>query len=298
MASPAGGDFSMAEHRVVGVLYLVSGFLGILGNILIIAILRGENAITGCRSKIHVQFAIANILIVAGIPLSGSSAFAGSWLFGDIGCQMYGVLTYTGGMGAVTFAGLLCIQRYYSISLLNIYDMSGRSLFLSVLGWIYSVGIAIGPVLGWNSYVIESSGTACGLNWHKDDQSHRSLFITLPVVSIVMFLISLWSLRTAFSRPTPEKIDEKDWFTNNQLNWIAMANLIIVTTGFAPYGFFAIWALFNHGSEMTMLASVIPPVAAKLSTVFYPVPYIVASKKFREAFAARTIGICYEKKDK
>jgi hypothetical protein len=70
------------------------------------------------------------------------------------------------------------------------------------------------------SYTIESSGTACGLNWHKDDQSHRSLFIALPVMSIVMFVISLWALRVAFSTKTPEKMDEKDWFTNNQLNWV------------------------------------------------------------------------------
>ena len=78
---------------------------------------------------------------------------------------------------------------------------------------------------------------------------------------------------------------------------IAVANLTIVTTGFAPYGFFAIWALFNHGSNMMMLASVVPPVVAKLSTVFYPVVYMVASRKFREAFAARTVGVC-DKKDR
>lgn len=79
---------------------------------------------------------------------------------------------------------------------------------------------------------------------------------------------------------------------------IALANLFIVAIGFAPYGFFALWALFNHGSQMTMLASVIPPVVAKLSTAIYPVVYIVASKSFRAEFAARTIGICYDKKAK
>ncbi|XP_060605085.1 retinochrome-like isoform X2 [Ruditapes philippinarum] len=298
MASPPITDLTMSGHRAVGVLYLLSGFLGILGNILIISILRGENVLSGCRSKLHIQFAISNLLIVAGIPLSGSSAFAGRWLFGDIGCQFYGALTYTGGMGAVTFAGLLCLQRYFSSSLLNIYDMSSRSLIMCAIGWIYSFGIAISPVLGWNSYTIESSGTACGLNWHKDDQSHRSLFIALPVMSIVMFVISLWALRVAFSTKTPEKMDEKDWFTNHQLNWIALANLFIVTVGFAPYGFFSLWALVNHGSEMTMLASVIPPVVAKLSTAVYPVVYIVASKNFRAEYAAKTVGICYDKKAK
>ena len=67
---------------------------------------------------------------------------------------------------------------------------------------------------------MESSGTACGLNWHIDDQSHRSLFITLPVMAILMFVLSLWSIRKAFSINTPEKMDDKDWFTNYQLNWV------------------------------------------------------------------------------
>ena len=47
---------------------------------------------------------------------------------------------------------------------------------------------------------------------------------------------------------------------------------------------------------MTMLASVIPPLAAKLSTVFYPVVYLVASKRFRMVFASKAIGYSGDKK--
>ena len=47
---------------------------------------------------------------------------------------------------------------------------------------------------------------------------------------------------------------------------------------------------------MTMLASVLPPLAAKLSTVFYPVVYLVASKRFRIAFASKAIGLSVDKK--
>jgi hypothetical protein len=31
-------------------------------------------------------------------------------------------------------------------------DMSSRSLIMCAIGWIYSFGIAISPVLGWNRY--------------------------------------------------------------------------------------------------------------------------------------------------
>jgi hypothetical protein len=31
-------------------------------------------------------------------------------------------------------------------------DMSSRSLLMCAIGWLYSFGIAISPVLGWNRY--------------------------------------------------------------------------------------------------------------------------------------------------
>mgnify|MGYP000249402724 FL=1 len=39
-----------------------------------------------------------------------------------------------------------------------------------------------------------------------------------------------------------------------------------------------------------MMASVVPPFAAKLSAVFVPLVYILASTRFRHAYAAMLFG--------
>ena len=66
--------------------------------------------------------------------------------------------------------------------------------------------------------------------------------------------------------------------------------------GFAPYGVLAIRTVVYGGQQLSMLASVIPPLAAKASTIFCPVVYCVSSKQFREAFTAMTIGSSVPKK--
>lgn len=77
---------------------------------------------------------------------------------------------------------------------------------------------------------------------------------------------------------------------------IAVVNFAIVSIGFSPYGFFALWTVSKSGHSMTMLASIIPPLAAKVSTIFYPIAYLVASKRFRNAYASKTIGTSVDKK--
>lgn len=68
--------------------------------------------------------------------------------------------------------------------------------------------------------MIESSGTACGLNWNKNDYSHRSLFIALPVFTVIQMLVAMTAMRSACSMHDTEEVAEKDWFTNKQLNMV------------------------------------------------------------------------------
>ncbi|KAL4220876.1 hypothetical protein ACF0H5_019142 [Mactra antiquata] len=220
MVIPAGGDFSMSEHRTVGVLYFIFGVIGVLGNVLVIFIFSQYKPLSGSRGRLHISLALSNMMVVAGTPFSGSSAFAGRWLFGDLGCQLYGLETYTGGMGACVFAVLVCVQRYLSTNSPKSYDASSWPAFMFTIGWLYSIGVAVGPLLGWNSYTIESSGTACGLNWNKDDFSHRSMFIALPAITIIQMLIAALSIRSALSAHGAAEVDEKDWFTSKQLNMV------------------------------------------------------------------------------
>jgi len=71
---------------------------------------------------------------------------------------------------------------------------------------------------------------------------------------------------------------------------MALANFVITTLGFGPYFYFGLWAIKYPQAQMTMVASVIPPLAAKMSASFIPLVYVVTCRKFRQAYAAVLFG--------
>ncbi|WAR14546.1 OPSX-like protein, partial [Mya arenaria] len=278
MKEPAGGDFTLFEHRTVALLYFTAGLLGVFGNAVLIRILSRDKPISGSRARLHVHFAFANILVVVGCFFSGLSSVFGKWLFGPTGCQVYGTVTYTGGMAATSLGPALCVQRYLAQGNPK-YDQGGASGALSLLSWMYALIIAAGPLLGWNSYSAESAGTACGLEWQVADWSHHSMFFVLVLVSCGLLFFATMYARAAI-------------YGNAALKdaCIAVANMAITGLGFTPYFYFALWALKYPDVQMTALASVLPPLAAKISTVFVPLVYVVANRKFRNAFTSMVFG--------
>ncbi|KAH3822214.1 hypothetical protein DPMN_123988 [Dreissena polymorpha] len=290
---PAGGEFDLFEHRSIAVVYFIAGILGVSGNAVIIRIFSKYNPISGVRSRTHVQFAFGNILVVVGAFAGGLSSIFGRWLLGETGCQLYGFVTYTGGMIATTMALVQCVERYYAQNNSE-YDKNGGNGFLCVLAWLYSLSVAVAPLVGWNSYTAEASGTACGLNHMVDDWSHKSFFIALPFITTVLMMFAISAVRSAILKNDgPDAVcpaHAQDWFRDYQLNWIAVANLLTMCVGFAPYFYFSVWSVRYPGRQMTMLASVTSPLVAKLSTLFTPIVYCIGSRKFRAAFAASIFG--------
>lgn len=64
---------------------------------------------------------------------------------------------------------------------------------------------------------------------------------------------------------------------------ICLTFLIFALVGWGPYGYFAMWTAFSDLKSVTMLASTLPPLFAKGATCLYPIPFLVASDRFREA---------------
>ncbi|KAL3309127.1 hypothetical protein Ciccas_012326 [Cichlidogyrus casuarinus] len=105
------------QHVLFGLCYLLSTFMGIY--------LNTKNALRICRTGVahgmsaqsialHVNFAMANVLVVAGGLLCGVSTMTGSWMFGEWMCQAYAFEGMLFGMGSIYALILICIDRYMS----------------------------------------------------------------------------------------------------------------------------------------------------------------------------------------
>ncbi|XP_062586902.1 visual pigment-like receptor peropsin [Saccostrea cucullata] len=295
MASIDSGEFSDLEHKGVAVLYFLFGVLGVLTNSFVLKTFMKDGVLTSPKNILHVNLAFSNILVVLGFPFSGLSSWHGKWLFGQQGCQLYGVESYTGGIACTGFVFALCFERYLANRQRQIYDtMSSSTWWLITLAvWIHAFVWAILPVLGWSSYSMEASGVACGLNWLKHDFNHTSFVIFMTIEHSVIYLLAFIFLKSAKSyvdSHTILEVNTQNWFTEKQLVWITFAFLLIAGIGWGPYGYFAVWSQHTQITSISMLAVTLPPLFAKGSTIFYIIPYLVASNRFRDAVVGGDVG--------
>lgn len=67
--------------------------------------------------------------------------------------------------------------------------------------------------------------------------------------------------------------------------------------GWGPYAYFAVWAVYTDSPNVSMLAVTLPALFAKGATSLYPLPYILASERFRVAYSGGK-DLCDQQKTK
>ncbi|KAL5018414.1 hypothetical protein ScPMuIL_004136 [Solemya velum] len=289
------GQFTSEELLAVGVLYFVIGVFGFLSNLRVLLVFVRNRVLTSPKHVLHVNMAIANMLVVAGFPISTASSFSNRWMGGYGGCQAYGVVSLLGGILAVATVTLLCVERYLVMCWSDTYQVVSTKSMWIIVGfcWFYAALWAIFPTMGWSRYTVNVTTVACSLDWHSKDFNHTSYVISLTIATGIFFSIALLSLYLTHTKPTqttywsentPVKEEQVDWFSDRILLLIAGTFLVFLSLGFGPFAYFATWNVYKKNPEVSMLAETIPPIMAKMSTTLYPLAYQLGSSKFRSTF--------------
>ncbi|KAK3090725.1 hypothetical protein FSP39_014106 [Pinctada imbricata] len=263
--------------------------MGVLSNSLVMKVFLQDGVLSSPKNILHINLAFANILVVAGFPFSGLSCFHGRWLFGKVGCDLYGIESYTGGIASFTFVILLCFERYLSNCHRELYKRTDSFTWwlVSMVTWLHALVFGISPIFGWSEYSIEASGVACGPNWMRNDLNHVSYIGVMCLEAGILLVLAILCINAAKKRvdsPIIEKISATSWFSEKQLVWICFSFVMIAAVGWGPYAYFAVWTLASDIKSISMLAASCPPLFAKASASLYAIPYLVAAEQFRERF--------------
>uniref|UniRef100_UPI0037E7DC1E teleost multiple tissue opsin 3a n=1 Tax=Semicossyphus pulcher TaxID=241346 RepID=UPI0037E7DC1E len=289
--APPGG-LSRSGHTVVAVCLGFILVAGILSNVLALLVFAKFRSLWTPINLILLNISLSDILVcVFGTPFSFAASLQGRWLMGEYGCKWYGFANSLFGIVSLVSLSVLSYERYTTVLRCSKVDASDfRKSWLCVGGsWVYSLLWTLPPLLGWSSYGLEGSGTTCSVQWHLRSPASISyvlcLFIFCLLLPLLLMIYSYGRILVAIRRVG--KINLLSAQRREQHILVMVLSMVsCFMLCWMPYGVMALIATFGRTGLVTPMASVVPSVLAKFSTVVNPVIYVFFNNQFYRCFVA------------
>ncbi|CAB1412995.1 unnamed protein product [Pleuronectes platessa] len=200
-------------------------------------------------------------------------------------CRVYalGIILWSRGIVSLISLVILSYDRYSTLTVYNKRGPNYRKPLLAVGGsWLYSLFWTVPPLLGWSSYGIEGAGTSCSVSWTSQTvQSHAYIIclftfcLGLPIlVMIYCYGRLLWAVKQVGKvRKTAARRREY------HILFMVLTTAACYMLCWMPYGVVAMMATFGPPNIISPVASVVPSLLAKSSTVINPLIYILMNKQ-------------------
>ncbi|XP_027020403.1 teleost multiple tissue opsin 2b isoform X2 [Tachysurus fulvidraco] len=142
------------------------------------------------------------------------------------------------------------------------------------------------PLLGWSSYGLEGAGTSCSVTWTDNSSKSHSYIICLLIFCLGLpVLVMVYSYgRLLYAVKQLGKIRKTARRRDYHLLIMVITTVVCYLLCWTPYSVVAIMATFGPPGIITPVASIIPSVLAKSSTVINPIIYIFMNKQFYRCF--------------
>ncbi|XP_067893466.1 melanopsin-like [Heterodontus francisci] len=251
------------------------------------------------------NLAISDLLMSASqSPVFFISSLNKRWLFGDIGCELYGFCGALFGITSMITLMVISIDRYRVItkplqSLGLTRKKNTQKIILAI--WLYSLVWSLPPLFGWNSYILEGLMTSCTWDYVTTSPSHRSytlmlccfvFFVPLIVISycyVCMFkaiksrcrdIETMGSYRRKIY-VSQQQTMKHEW----QLAKVAFVANTVFVLSWSPYACVALIGCSGHGDILTPYSKSIPALLAKVSATYNPIIYTIIHPKYRATLA-------------
>ncbi|XP_076858012.1 teleost multiple tissue opsin 2b [Brachyhypopomus gauderio] len=267
-------------------LIMTSGFLN---NFIVLVLFCKFKTLRTPVNMILLNISISDMLVCAcGTTLSLASSVRGRWLLGKEGCMWYGFINSCFGIVSLISLVILSYERYSTLTVYNQKGLGYRKPLLAIGGsWLYSVIWTVPPLLGWSSYGLEGAGTSCSVSWTaRSLESHAyviCLFVFclgLPVTVMVYSYGRLFYAVRQVGKIRRSAARRREI----RLLFMVITSVVCYLLCWMPYSIVAIMATFGQHGLISPLASVVPSLLAKSSTVINPVIYILMNKQFYKCF--------------
>ncbi|CAM1312896.1 Uncharacterised protein r2_g2336 [Pycnogonum litorale] len=296
---------SSVSFYVLGALYSLLMIFGITGNSAMIWIYSTTKSLRRPSNYFVVNLAVSDLMMNLKMPIFVVNSFYKGPALGTTGCLIFGFTGLLSGglsiysIAAMAFERSRCIyqglcRRRKKILLLQI-------LFI----WTLQLTLAILPLLGISRYVPEGFLTSCTIDYLSEDTTSTifmwvlfSSVYVVPLIIIVgsyaLIFIVVVRQNQYFSRKMEHHIHDRArtgrTFVNTEMR-LAYKLLGIIglwLLSWTPYATVALLSMSKtYRHLVTPLASMIPAVTAKLSSIVDPFIYALLSNPFKNELIKR-----------
>ncbi|XP_064182605.1 vertebrate ancient opsin-like [Anguilla rostrata] len=283
------GKLSRTGFNVMSVFLGSIMIFGFLNNLVVLILFCKFKTLRTPVNMLLLNISVSDMLVcLFGTTLSFASSVRGRWLVGQGGCMWYGFINSCFGIVSLVSLAVLSYDRYSTLTVCNKRAPDYRKPLLAVGGsWLYSLLWTVPPLLGWSSYGLEGAGTSCSVTWtSQTPQSHSyiiCLFIfclALPVLVMVYCYGRLMYAVKQVGKIRKTAARRREY----HILFMVITTVVCYLLCWMPYGVVALMATFGRPGIITPIASVVPSILAKSSTVINPLIYILMNKQFYRCF--------------
>ncbi|KAG7484294.1 hypothetical protein MATL_G00047860 [Megalops atlanticus] len=287
---PSG--LSRTGHTVVAVFLGFILILGFLSNFLVLLIFARFQALRTPINLILLNISVSDMLVcIFGTPFSFAASLYGRWLIGHHGCKWYGFANALFGIVSLVSLSTLSYERYSTVLCAAKADASDyRKAWLFIGGsWLYSLAWTVPPLLGWSGYGPEGPGTTCSVQWEQRSAGSISYVVCLFVFCLLLPLLLMvfcYGRIIVVIRGTAKINQTSAQRRENHILVMVVFMVSCYLLCWMPYGVMALAATFGKKDLVTPVASIVPSILAKSSTVINPIIYVLFNNQFYRCFVA------------
>ncbi|XP_051897011.1 opsin 4xb [Pristis pectinata] len=308
-------------HYIIASCIFVIGTTGVLGNMSVVYAFYSNKKLRTPPNFFIMNLAVSDLLMtVSQSPVFFISSLSKRWVFGDIGCELYGFCGALFGITSMITLMTITIDRYRVITkpLQTIGLTTKKNIQQIILAvWLYSLAWSLPPLFGWSSYILEGLMTSCTWDYLTISPSHRSytLMLCCFVFFVPLLVISycyIFMFKAVKSRcrdiekmgghrrsiyASQQQTLHNEW----KLAKIAFVAIIVFIFSWSPYACVALIGCAGYGEILTPYSKSIPALLAKVSAICNPIIYAIIHPKYRATIAKGIpcfcFSICAAKKD-
>ncbi|XP_066267284.1 melanopsin-like [Branchiostoma lanceolatum] len=286
---------SASAQTVFGVVILLAGLTGTLGNGLALQALYACKALRNPKHYLVVNLCLTNgLLCVVYCPITVWASFAHTWTFGEFGRDLVGFSVSVMTLVLMTTQLAIAVQRLtvaFNPLAAATAITHGKMLTSVAATWLYSILLMLPPLLGWNRFIIDQTGVSVMFDYIAvDDLSRAYVFalllcaFALPLLGIVCcysyIFVAVRRSRQNAKVPASELTCKRD--TKTAVVSLGLSALFCVS--WAPYAMVVLLSLCNITVPVTyvMVAAAIAKCASSIDPMMFALSLPVVRQFYKE----------------